>query len=177
MDEIALRRPMFSWFPLAFAAGFWGGFTVMLATQDEAWVAMPLFALLCAFLWALGWGNALRYSATHVSVTNGIVTSRVAWTDVQRVSGEGGLSIHLADARVLGSVQYGGSLLGEITGYRSYQSAVEALAAAHLHATGGHRVPPGHVHVEETWWWRPPLLATALFFVSFLPALAWHQLT
>lgn len=176
-DEITLRRPLFSCFVLTLAAGFWLAFCIMLVVgRDDVWVGMLIFSPACAFFWALGWGNAVRYTPTHLSITNGLVTSRVAWTDVQRVSGEDGLTIHLADSRVMGSIQYGGSVLGEITGYPTYRSAVEALTAAHLEATGGRRVPPGYVHVEEHWWWRPPLLATALFLASFLPALVLHRL-
>ncbi len=119
MGEFTLRRPLFSWFPLTFATVVWLFFWILLAAEEVtgAWLGALVVAAMITFFWTLGWGNAIRYGPTHVSVTNLLLTTRVAWTDVRSVSNEDGLTIVLRDSRKLSSIQFGGSLLGEFTGY------------------------------------------------------------
>ncbi|MCP2340195.1 hypothetical protein [Actinomadura rupiterrae] len=85
---------------------------------------------------------------------------------------EGGLAIRLLDGQELTSIQFGGSVLGEILGYRSFRRAHQVLAAAHAAAIADHPVQYGEpVLVETSLWWRPPLVAFAAFAASLVPAL------
>ncbi|MDP9950158.1 MULTISPECIES: hypothetical protein [Streptomyces] len=48
------------------------------------------------------------------------MTTTVPWADVQEVALDGALAITSKDGEELGPVAFGGSLLGEITGYRVF---------------------------------------------------------
>jgi hypothetical protein len=63
------------------------------------------------FTWALGWDSAIRRSADYLSITNFLVTSTVAWSDVDEVAVHDGLTVTLRDGRTIDSVAFGGSLL------------------------------------------------------------------
>lgn len=174
----AVRRASFTWFPLSFGValwlGAWTGFLVE-GAQNGAWVAALVLAVSLTAIWSVGWGNAVRYSDTHVSVTNGVITRRVAWQDVMRVrvGKHEGLVIWVRDGQELHSVQYGKSLMGDVLGYRTYQHAREVLETARQTAIAenlGARTNP--VRVETTLWWRPPLIAALALATSFALALA-----
>jgi hypothetical protein len=116
--------------------------------------------------WALGWDSAIRSSGDRVSVTNVLVTSTVAWTDVDRVSlDDDGLAIALRDERILDSVAFGGSLLGAFTGYRSHRRACRLLQEAHraaLRTQGGRG--EGRVRLERSFEWRRLLCAATVVY-------------
>ena len=49
----------------------------------------------------LGWNSAIRFTVTHLSITNVLATSTVAWKDGAGVTVDDGLSIRLRDGRTL----------------------------------------------------------------------------
>ncbi|MFC4911746.1 hypothetical protein [Actinomadura gamaensis] len=172
-----VRRVLYCWGPVTFGSGLWLGCWFGLLVEGStpgAWALVLVVTASLTAIWSVGWGNAVRYNDTHVSVTNVLITRRVAWQDVVRVRvGKGeGLVIWIRDGRELHSIQYGKSLLGDICGYRTFQRPREILDAAHKKALSQHlgeRTNP--VRVETTLWWRPPLVTAVVIAASFAFAL------
>ncbi|MFE9457748.1 hypothetical protein [Streptomyces californicus] len=90
---------------------------------------VPAFVIsgVVIFFWALGWDSSSRCTDSHVSSVNLPVTTTVpwadvqkVWADVQKVALDRAPAITLKDGEELGPVAFGGSLLGEIAGYRAF---------------------------------------------------------
>src|SRR5262249_36186487 len=108
----------------------------------------------------LGWDSAIRSTADRLSVTNFLLTSTVEWTDVDQVTVENGLAITLRDGRTIGSIAFGSSLLGTLTGYRTHQRAFQLVRDTHLAALrvrGGKGV--GQVQLQRSFEWKRLLCA------------------
>jgi hypothetical protein len=133
-----------------------------------------IFTLGVTFFWTLGWQSAIWFTATHVSVTNAVFTTTVAWADVTDVSIGDGLTIHLRDGKELGAIQFGGSLIGALTGYPTHQRARRMLQAAMKLAPHEATVRTGPVQIATSVTWRPPLIAAAVVYASFLIVLSTH---
>lgn len=139
-----------------------------------ALVPSLIFSLMVTFFWTLGWHSAIRYTATHVSVTNALFTTTVAWADVKEVDIDDGLTIHLRDGKELGSIQFGGSLIGALTGYPTHRRARRMLQAALKQAPQQDTAYAGPVQIARSVTWRPPTIAAAVVYASFLAALSTH---
>ncbi|MGI5170411.1 hypothetical protein ACQEU3_39280 [Spirillospora sp. CA-253888] len=168
-----VRRITFSCFLIATGALFWlltSG--IMQRSPHNAWLGVLVGTAMTTFFWTLGWGNAVRYNATHVSVTNGFITTRVPWRDVTEVSLENGLGIMLREGEELSSIQFSGSLLGGLSGYRGFRRAHRLLTATHTAATATAPRPRERdpVQLERLLWWKPPLLAALVFAASLTVA-------
>ncbi len=166
-----VRRPLFTWLPVtAGAASYACALWVPLARpQDES--APSLAIVTCAyFFWVLGWNSAIRYTATHLSITNLLVTSTVTWQDVAQVSLDEGLHIELRDGREVGSIAFGDSLIGAFTGYATHRRAYKLLRDAHGRAVQG-GVSERAVHLRLSVEWRRPLAAAAAFYGPVLTLL------
>ncbi|MFF4791369.1 hypothetical protein ACFY2M_16720 [Streptomyces sp. NPDC001276] len=121
------------------------------------------------FFWALGWDSAIRSTDDRVSVTNFLVTSTVAWSDVAQVTADDGLIIALRDGRTIGSVAFGSSLLGTFTGYRTHQRALQLLEEAHLTASQAHRGKSNSpARIDVTFEWRRLLCALVAVYAPLL---------
>jgi hypothetical protein len=175
-----VRRRTFVWFPTVAGLGFWGAMTGLILhgpTKVNGWGSLAggafVFALVVTFFWLMGWQSAIRFTDTHVAVTNVLITRTVAWDDVSGVTIGNGLTLQLRDRKSLDSVQFGGSLIGEITGYPSHRRArnilQEALQRARREGTA--RTDPVQIATSLTW--RPPLLVAAAVYASFLIVLAY----
>ncbi|MFH9294008.1 hypothetical protein [Streptomyces sp. NPDC017520] len=136
---------------------------------------MPTFAVagFAVFFWAIGWDSAIRCTDRHVSFTNILLTTTVAWTDVRRVDIQGGLAVTLRDGSELLSIAFGGSLLGDLTGYRTHRPAFRQLRQIHGKALasecgGGRRGP---VQRKLSFAWRRLLGALAVVYVPLVVVL------
>ncbi|MET8469073.1 hypothetical protein ABZY90_00255 [Streptomyces sp. NPDC006422] len=170
MSNKTIRRPLFTWFPVAAGAGFYACALGVAAFMPQAGFAPSLLVTAMAlFLWALGWNSAVRITHTHVSITNFVVTTTVAWTDVEQVTMDDGLGIHLRDGNELGSIAFGGSLIGAFTGYPSHRRAYRLLRDAQQRAGGGRRRRlAGDVEIQHSIDWRRPLVAVASLYTPLL---------
>lgn len=77
---------------------------------------------LCIWVWALLLVySVIRVSGQGISVTSVFVQHDVPWSRVRSIKKSGPLEIVLRDGTVVGSVQFGEALLGEIFGYRTHR--------------------------------------------------------
>ncbi|SDL03055.1 hypothetical protein [Streptomyces indicus] len=172
MRANVVRRPLFTWIGLTPAVGFYACAIYVAAFLPEDGYAPPLaIAAFTFFFWLLGWHSAIRFTATHLSVTNIVVTSTVEWSDVRRVIVHDGLGIELRDGRELGSIAFGGSLIGTFSGYPTYQTAYRTLQKARKKAQHRER-HGGPVRVRWSIDWRRQLTAAAAIYGPLLLLLA-----
>jgi hypothetical protein len=172
VKEIAVRRASFAFFPLAAMILTWAGFSVLFLTvhAEGAATGVGVGAGLMTIFWIFGWHDAIRYTEDYVSVTNLIFTTKASWTDVVEVAPTGELSVLLWNRERLGSIQFGGSLIGAFTKYPSHRNARETLRRAHSKAVSAEPAGGRHAFPEKSLSWQQPLLVAVLSYVSLLPA-------
>ncbi len=162
-----VRRLSFTWFPMAAAVVFYAIAMALAAFEQDEFAPAMVVAAFTLFFWLMGWNSAIRFTTTHLSLTNVLVTSKVAWKDVAGVTVDDGLSIQLRDGRTLGSIAFGGSLIGAFTKYPTHQRARRILSEAHLNAVHEGR-DTGPVHLRSSLEWRRPLVAAVVLYVPLL---------
>ncbi|MEU1616466.1 hypothetical protein ABZ479_04085 [Streptomyces sp. NPDC005722] len=139
MRTRAIRRPVYVWLPVAGGVGTYALAALFIGPVHEAPGGAVLLGGVALFFWALGWDSAIRSGPDRLSVTNFLVTSTVAWTDVGEVAIHDGLTVVLRDGRTIESIAFGSSLLGAFTGYPTHRKALRKLQQAHGAALRAHR--------------------------------------
>ncbi|MFG3406902.1 hypothetical protein [Streptomyces sp. NPDC048142] len=164
------RRAAYVWFPVV--AGVAGYVCAVLVASPLVREPTPAFVIagFVVFMWAIGWDSAIRSTDRHVSFTNILLTTTVAWTDVRQVDMEGGLGITLRDGSELSSIAFGGSLLGDLTGYRTHRPAFRQLRQIHRKALASKRRGDrqGPVQRKLSFAWRRLLCALAVVYVPLM---------
>ncbi|MFJ9177111.1 hypothetical protein [Streptomyces sp. NPDC102360] len=170
MSNKTIRRPLFTWFPVTAGGVFYASAVGVAALMPQAGCAPPLLVTAMAlFFWALGWNSTVRITPTHVSITNVVVTTTVAWRDVEQVTMDDGIGIHLRDGHEIGSIAFGGSLIGVFTRYPSHRRAYRLLQDAHRGAGRGRRPRrAGDVELQHSVDWRRLLVAAAVLYTPLL---------
>lgn len=129
-------------------------------------------------LWLLGWWSKVTITRSGVTVDNICVRQFIAWDDLADISYQGGIAFELKDGTKSGTLCYGGSLAGAITGYRGLQRIRDdILAARDRLAASPAGDPEPHHHQRRrrlavTWW--PALIYLALFETAALIAMTRH---
>jgi hypothetical protein len=127
-------------------------------------------------LWLLGWWSKVVIGPDGVTVDNVIVRHVIPWERLRDIRAEGGLTFELTDSTIVGSLSYGGSLAGAITGWRSMRRVREQMLAAR--SVQAEDAPPPHHErrnrVKIAWW---PLAAylVPLEAIAIISGLAHHK--
>ncbi|MFF2249749.1 hypothetical protein [Streptomyces sp. NPDC058142] len=164
----AIRRPVYVWLPVTGAIMCCVIAALLIGPLHEEPPAALMLGGMAVFFWALGWDSAVRSTPDRVSVTNFLVTSAVAWSDVAQVTADDGLIITLRDGRSIGSIAFGSSLLGAFTGYKTHQRALRLLGEAHRNAPARHGKDTGPSHLDVTFEWGRLLCALVTVFGPLL---------
>jgi hypothetical protein len=77
--------------------------------------------------WMVGWQSSVRLRSDGVEVNNLLVTCFVPWEIFREFRIANGLKVVMTDGRSIGSFAFGGSLAGQLTGYRRMRWLVESL--------------------------------------------------
>ncbi|HEX4832071.1 MAG TPA: PH domain-containing protein [Trebonia sp.] len=80
--------------------------------------------------WLLGWQSAVRIDGSGVTVDNFLVRQYVPWPDLVGIRAGNGLRFIVRDQADVGSLMYGGSLLGLITGDKYTRAVAVRMRAA-----------------------------------------------
>jgi hypothetical protein len=89
-------------------------------------------------IWLVGWWSKVTVTRAGVTLDNVCVRRFIPWDDLASIGYQGGLSFTLNDGTRLGTLCYGGSLAGSITGYRGCGAPATTYSPP---ATGSARVP------------------------------------
>lgn len=87
-----------------------------------------LVALFGGYLaWLFGWQSSVRLRADGVVVDNMFITGLVPWASFREFRIANGLKVVMTDGRVIGSLAFGGSVAGQLSGYRRLRRVVEQM--------------------------------------------------
>ena len=125
--------------------------------------------------WLVGWHSAVRLSRDGVTVDNLLVRHVIPWDQLSEIGIGDGLVFKLRDGRKIGSIMYGGSLIGALLGYRNTRKAAARMRTAREHMLAGVQEPPSamsyHRKIAFSPW--PPLaIVAAMEAITALPLLA-----
>jgi hypothetical protein len=88
--------------------------------------------------WMIGWQSAIRLRPDGVVVTSMFLTDFVPWPDFKGFRVANGLRVITTDGRAIGSLAFGGSVAGQLTGYRRLKQVAERMDADRRALTAGH---------------------------------------
>lgn len=80
-------------------------------------------------VWMLGWQSSVRMRADGVVVDNMFLRACVPWISFREFRIANGLKIVMTDGRAVGAFAFGGSVIGQATGYRSMRKVLERMEA------------------------------------------------
>jgi hypothetical protein len=122
------------------------------------------FSLFGYFFWLLGWHSAVRLDRYGVIVDNLLVRHVIPWGELSEIEVGNGLFFRLRDDRMVGSIMYGGSVMGALLGYRYTRKVAARMRAARDELlTGTVELPTSDGYVRRIGFspW-PPLVILAL---------------
>lgn len=88
------------------------------------------FSLFAYAFWLVGWHSAVRVDRSGVTVDNMLVRHVIPWDQLTEIGVGNGLVFVLRDGRKIGSVMYGGSVIGALLGYRYTRGVAARMNAA-----------------------------------------------
>ncbi len=165
-DAMTFRKAALSVFASAGIAVAVAVMAAMVANDVQDLFAGAIVVSLFAYLfWLVGWHSAVRLSRNGVSVDNLLLRHVIPWDELAEIGVGNGLVFRLRDGTRIGSVMYGGSVIGAILGYRytrkvaarmnATRDAIRASAAEDPVAAPGYRRAAGF----SVW---PPLAILAV---------------
>lgn len=172
--ERAFRKGYLSAVFLAAAAAFAAVFAIAAISHPNG--SDPLGAAIISVfvyaLWLLSWQSAVRMGPSGVVVDNLLMRHVIPWADLADIQVGAGLEFRLREGRTVRPLIFGGSLIGQVLGYRYTRRVAERMRAtwAVLSAletdappdSGGYRC---HVHVNP---WSPLAILACLEAVAVL---------
>jgi hypothetical protein len=165
-DEMTFRKPALSVFASAGIAVAVTVIAAMVANDVQDLFAGAIVVSLFAYLfWLVGWHSAVRLGRDGVIVDNLLVRHVIPWDELAEIGVGNGLVSRLRDGQRVGSVMFGGSVIGAILGYRYTRSVAARMKAARDDIRGrysGQCVPgAGYRRVAGFSAW-PPLVILAV---------------
>ncbi|MBD3142607.1 hypothetical protein [Microbispora bryophytorum] len=119
-------------------------------------------------IWLLAWHSKIRATPRGLFVDNFLVVHEIPWHHVKDIVLENGILVVLDDDTVIGSLQFGGSVLGGITGYPTFRRPLRRLqqALANYKDNGEHEAREKKTYVRFPW-----IAALAWFLLYAIPSL------
>lgn len=139
-------------------------FAVVFSHARGLFYGAPFIALFAYFFWLLGWHSAVRLGRDGVIVDNLLVRHVIPWGELSEIGVGNGLFFRLRDDRMVGSIMYGGSVMGTLLGYRYTRTVAARMRAAREELLAGMAdLPPSDGYVQRIGFspW-PPLVILAL---------------
>jgi hypothetical protein len=128
---ITFRKPALSVFASADLAVAVTVMAVVVAKHARDLFTGAIVVSLFAYLfWLVGWHSAVRLVRNGVIVDNLLVRHVIPWGELEEIRIGHGLVFRLRDGQQIGSVMYGGSVIGAILGYRYTRKVAARMNAA-----------------------------------------------
>jgi hypothetical protein len=107
-------------------------FVVLLASPLKGGytIGVAIVGVMMWVIWLLGWWSKVVIGSYGVTVDNVILRHDIPWEELRDIRAEGGLTFKLTDSTDVGSLSYGGSLAGAITGWRGLRRVRDQMLAA-----------------------------------------------
>src|ERR1035438_1129106 len=108
------------------------------------------FSLFVYFFWLLGWHSAVRIDRDGVAVDNLLIRHVIPCGEFSEIGVGNGLFFRLRDGRQIGSIMYGGSVIGALLRYRyTRQVAARMRAARDELLAGASELPPSDGYIQR----------------------------
>jgi hypothetical protein len=141
--------------------------------NDSVFLGSVVISLLAYPLWLLGWHSGVRMDEDGVIVDNLLIRHVIPWQELSDIKVGYGLVFLLRDGRKVGSIMYGGSVIGAILGYRYTSRVADRMRAARqeLQARSA-KLPASGEYAQRIGFspWPPLALLASL---EALAALSW----
>ena len=137
-SEFVFRKPLLCGIATIVIAGCFAFFVVAAVSTpngSEFFGAIVLSAFIY-FFYLLGWQTCVRVAAAGVVVDNLCYRNFIPWHELSRVESRSGLLIVTRGGQRIGSLAYGGSIIGLFTGNRQARAVAEKIATAEEKAVG-----------------------------------------
>lgn len=115
-------------------------------------------------MWLLG-NSAVRVCNEAVIIDNLLIRHAIPWSEIEDINVDYGIKFMLRDGRKIGSIMYGGSVIGQLTGYRYAQRAIARMSAVRSSlpgAAGGAKPVPADYSRRLNFNPWPPLIILTL---------------
>jgi hypothetical protein len=95
-------------------------------------------AVFAYFFWLIGWHSAVRICQNGIVVDNLLARHMIPWADLAEIGVEYGLMFRLHDGSKIGSIMYGGSVIGQLSSYPHARKVATSMrhAAEEIRAAG-----------------------------------------
>ena len=150
-------------------------FSVVVFTNynDSFFFGAAIFSLFSYFFWLLGWHSAVRMDQGGVIVDNLLIRHMIPWEELSEIKVGYGLVFLLRDGRKVGSIMYGGSVAGEVLGYRYTSRVADRMRAARQELLAGSAKPPASGEYAQRIGFSPWPPLALLAPLEALAALSW----
>jgi hypothetical protein len=126
-------------------------------------------------IWLIGGHSAVRLGRNGIFVDNLLVRHVIPWGELSEIGVQGGLIFRLRDGQRIGSVMYGGSVMGALLGYRYTRGVAERMRAARAELLAGAPEPlPSADYVRRIAFspWPPLVILAVMEAIAALSLLA-----
>ncbi|WP_157407345.1 hypothetical protein [Actinomadura atramentaria] len=119
---------------------------VIIEDAGKRFLLFPAAAVPLCCMWLIGRHSAVRVCRGGVVIDNFAVRHRIPWSEFSEFVVDDGLGVRLRDRRIIDSVVFGGSVIGDLLDYPHARKARRKLDAARdrVIATGGESWPGGY---------------------------------
>ncbi len=164
--RVTFRKWWMSAFASLGAAGTAAVFTVavILDFNSSVFFGALIISSLVYFFWLIGWHSKVRIDPSGVMVDNLLIRHVIPWGELSEIGGGNGLFFQLRNGQRIGSIMYGGSVIGALLGYRYTRKVATRMRAAREDLLAGtSALPPSDGYVRRAAFSaRPPLLILAV---------------
>ncbi|CNF59355.1 Uncharacterised protein [Mycobacterium tuberculosis] len=126
-----------------------------------------IFAVGALMICVITWSSTFTITDQALEIRSGIFVDVIPWRRVVKVDLLSGVTVHLDDKTERGSLQFGDSLIGALTGQPTYKPAVAALEAARIRYQARPQV--GKQPEEIVSRVKLPIMEAALLLLSYVP--------
>jgi hypothetical protein len=127
-------------------------------------------------LWLLGWWSKVVIGPDGVTVDNIVMRHVIPWEQLRDIRAEGGLRFELTDGSSVGSLSYGASLAGAITGWKGMRRVRDQMLAARsgpgVDAPLPHHERRNRIKIA---WWPIALYLVPLEAIAIASGLGHHK--
>lgn len=129
-NEVVFRRPPLTILATVAMIGIGGLVPYTVLSQPgiywQTYLGVLVFVGLEYLFWLIGWHSAIRVSGGTLIVDNALLRHRIPLSGIS-VRVEDGLQIVAADGGRIGSISFGGSAIGGMSGYRHARRVADRI--------------------------------------------------
>jgi hypothetical protein len=131
-SEFVFRKPLFYTVAAIASAGCFAALVVAAVSKPNGstFFGAVVLSAFIYFFWVIGWQSSVRVVSGGVIVDNLFTRHSIPWRDLSEVKGGNGLLIVTRSGEKIGSLMYGGSIIGVFTGSRQSRAVASKIKSA-----------------------------------------------